>query len=134
MKSGSRSNALLVELLIVVLFFMISATVLMQIFSAARMQGEKSGWLSQASSDAQNLAEKLSASQYPKSVLSDLGFVPADENETQWKLEGDGFLTEVTYAEESLEYGLLLRQQITVYKNGELMIELPVAQYQEVQP
>ena len=32
MKTGNRSNALLVELLIVVMFFMLSCTVLLQVF------------------------------------------------------------------------------------------------------
>ena len=134
MKSGSRSNALLVEVLIVVLFFMISATVLMQIFSAARLQGEKSGALTKASADAQNIAESLCAARSPKKVLDEMGFIPDDEAETMWRMEEDGFVKEVLYTEESDENGTLFRQNISIYKDGEVLIELPAAQYQEVQP
>ena len=43
MKTGNRSNALLVELLIVVLFFMLAATVLLQVFTGASDQGTRAG-------------------------------------------------------------------------------------------
>ena len=38
MKNGSRSNALLVELLLVIFFFMISAAILVQVFADAKMK------------------------------------------------------------------------------------------------
>ena len=41
MKGNHYGNALLVELLIVVLFFMLSSTVLLQLFASARNQGAK---------------------------------------------------------------------------------------------
>ena len=48
MKSGSRSNALLVELLIVVMFFMLSSTVLLQVFATARTQSDRAALMIQA--------------------------------------------------------------------------------------
>ena len=131
MKSGSRSNALLVELLIVVLFFMISATFLMQVFSAARMQGEKSGILTQASQDAQNIAEKLAASTDPAAVLEEMGFSAQDAEKIVWTLDENGLVREVELSEEKTESGVLLKEQVTVFKDGEQLIQLPVAWYQE---
>ena len=133
MRSGSHSNALLVELLIVVLFFMISATVLMQIFSAARMQGEKSGELTRAGADAQNLAEVLSSSEDPEKVLMEIGFIPDNGINTQYKLEEDGLVTLVQCFEEAMGSGILKRQQIEIYKDDSLLIELPAVRYQEGQ-
>lgn len=133
MRSGSRSNALLVELLIVVLFFMISATVLMQIFSAARMQGERSGELTRAGADAQNLAEILSASEDPEMTLEEMGFVPDNGIETMYRLEDSGLVTLVQCFEEIHGSGILMRQQIEIYKNDDLLVELPAARYQEGQ-
>jgi hypothetical protein len=49
MKNHSHSNALLVELLIVVLFFMLASTVLLQLFTAARTQSQRAEDLSEAS-------------------------------------------------------------------------------------
>ena len=48
MKSGNRSNALLVELLIVVMFFMLSSTVLLQVFSTARNQSRRAELMTDA--------------------------------------------------------------------------------------
>ena len=41
MRTGNGSKALLIELLIVLLFFMIAATVLLQLFSTARNMSER---------------------------------------------------------------------------------------------
>ena len=57
MKNHSHSDALLVELLIVVLFFMLASTVLLQLFTAARTQSQRAEDLSEATLLAQNLAE-----------------------------------------------------------------------------
>ena len=133
MKSGSHSNALLVELLIVVLFFMISATFLMQIFSAARMQGEKSGALIQASRDAQNIAENLAASVNPADVLKQMGFTAETADTAVWKLDENGYTKEVVLSVEKTEGGTLLKEQVIICKDGETLIELPVAGYREEQ-
>ena len=68
MKSGNRSNALLVELLIVVACFMWASTVPLRFFSTARSQSALSGQLTQALNAAQNLADRLYAA--PDAVLT----------------------------------------------------------------
>ena len=161
MKSGNRSNALLVELLIVVMFFMLSATMLLQVFAKARSQSDRAGIITHALLDAQNVAERLSASQEPEQALKGMGFtqeermqvlygdssaddVPAGfartqetrirNRETVWVLPGEEYDTEVAFDREALAAGSMLRQEVRIVKNGERLITLPVSQYAEVQP
>ena len=62
-RSTNRSNALLVELLIVVMFFMLSATVLLQVFAAARNQSRQAERMIGALNTAQNVADELYAAE-----------------------------------------------------------------------
>ena len=74
MRNRNRSNVLLVEILIAVLFFMLSATVLIRVFATARNMTVRSGVESRAIADAQNVAEALYAADDVDQTLSDLGF------------------------------------------------------------
>ena len=75
MKSGNRSNVLLVEILIAVLFFMLSATVLVRVFATARNMTVRSGVESAAIVEAQNVAESIQAAEDVDQALADLSFV-----------------------------------------------------------
>jgi len=74
MRNRSRSNVLLVEILIAVLFFMLSATVLVRVFVTARNMTVRSGVESVAIADAQNVAEALYASEDVDATLGEMGF------------------------------------------------------------
>ena len=74
MKSGNRSNVLLVEILIAVLFFMLSATVLVQVFITARNMTVRSGVESVAIAEAQNVAETIYAADDIDEALSAMSF------------------------------------------------------------
>lgn len=74
MRNRNRSNVLLVEILIAVLFFMLSATVLVKIFVTARNMTVRAGVESVAIADAQNVAETLYASGDIDQKLSEMGF------------------------------------------------------------
>ena len=74
MGNRNRSNVLLVEILIAVLFFMLSATVLIRVFVTARNMTVRSGVESAAIADAQNVAETLYAAQDIDGALEELGF------------------------------------------------------------
>ncbi len=131
MRSNNRSNALLVELLIVVLFFMLASTVLLQVFVKARNMSEKSGWITRALTEAQNVSERLAASDDPEAALADLGFAPQGD---AWVLAEDGFVTEVVLSAEDRAAGKMRRQEVRVLKDGEELLSLPGARYQEVGP
>ena len=59
MGGRNRSNVLLVEILIAVLFFMLSATVLVRVFVTARNMTVRAGVETRALAEAQNVAEAL---------------------------------------------------------------------------
>lgn len=74
MDSRNRSNVLLVEILIAVLFFMLSATVLVRVFVTARNLTVRAGVETQALADAQNVAEALYAADDPDAALQEMQF------------------------------------------------------------
>ena len=75
MRNNNRSNVLLVEILIAVLFFMLSATVLVRVFVTARNMTVRSGVESRALAEAQNVADTLYAAEDTEAWLSEQGYV-----------------------------------------------------------
>ena len=63
------TNVLLVEILIAVLFFMLSATVLVRVFVTAHNLTVRSGVETIALSDAQNVAEAIYAAGQAKRMM-----------------------------------------------------------------
>ena len=131
MKTGNLSRALLVELLIVVLFFMLASTVLLQIFAAANAQSVQAGRLTEALNAAQNLADRLYAAPDPEDALREMDF--SQEGGVLRREDGE-FLLEASLSREAREAGALLRAEVRVYSDGELLIRLPCSRYEEGQP
>ena len=125
MKHHSHSNALLVELLIVVLFFMLASTVLLQLFTAARTQSQKAEDLSAATFHAQNIAETLYSGQ------GDGSFVSSGE---RFSLPGSSLTASVESTAEQMEAGTLTRYTVSIFSGDELVYALPGARYEEVAP
>ena len=123
MKHHSHSNALLVELLIVVLFFMLASTVLLQLFTAARTQSQKAEDLSEATLYAQNIAETLYSGQGERYFAS-FG--------ERFSLPGSSLTASVDSSSEQTEAGTLTRYTISIFSGDELIFTLPGAQYEEV--
>ena len=69
MNSGSRGNALLVELLFVVMFFMLTTTVLLEVFAKASSFSNRSELLTNSMVRAQNTADQLYAAEDPEAYL-----------------------------------------------------------------
>lgn len=74
MGGRNRSNVLLVEILIAVLFFMLSATVLVRVFVTARNLTVRAGVETLALAEAQNVAEAIYASEDPGATLEAMDF------------------------------------------------------------
>lgn len=74
MRNRNRSNVLLVEILVAVLFFMLSATVLVKVFVTARNMTVRAGVESEAVVEAQNVAETLYTAADIDATLADMGF------------------------------------------------------------
>ena len=128
MRSANKSNALLVELLIVVLFFMLSSTVLLQVFSTARSQSALSDTLIQASNAAQSAADRLYAAKDAENTLKESGWTLEDG---LWRLNGDDFDLTVFISREQQPSGELLRYQVRAVSGGQTLVELPGARYRE---
>ena len=105
MKEGSRANALLVELLLVIFFFMISAAILVQVFADAKLKRRTAHATNASMLETQNVAEDLYAAKDPDAVLAAYGFTAQDEN--NWVLEKDGYYLKVTLREEETDGGVL---------------------------
>ena len=131
MKKRSQGNALLVELLIVVLFFMLAATVLLRVFAAAHGQGMLAQRYNDALTAAQNAADRLYAAQDPEETLRDMGFT-ADGG--IWRLMQDEYTLEVEWAREPLDAGMLRRQEVRAVAGDEQLVTLPCSRYEEARP
>lgn len=128
MRTGNGSKALLIELLIVLLFFMIAATVLLQLFSTARNMSERAELLAEATNETQNLAEELYAAADPEQTLQDLGFA---EDGGLWQRDDARWTLRIQMDPEETEAGLLRRGEITVLAGEEPLLTLPWTRYEE---
>lgn len=126
MTKGGRQSSLLVEIVIAVLFFAMSATVILNVFATAYRQSSYAGALSSSTEEAQDLAERLYLSDDPQAMLAGEGFVQDGET---WYLTADGYDLAVELASESSEAGELRTANIVVMREGEMLIELPLARY-----
>ena len=73
MKSRSRSNTLLIELLLVIFFFMCSAAILVQVFANAKIKSRTAHAINASMLDAENIAEDLYSTDDPDAVLVIMG-------------------------------------------------------------
>ena len=133
MKEGSRANALLVELLLVIFFFMIGATTLVQLFADAKHKSIQAKEINQSMMVAQNVAEELYGSDDPEATLKALGFT---EGETGWTWTNDGYTLTVTREDKETEAGVLLTFNVNASGDGKDFYTLPSTRYipKEVSP
>ena len=133
MKDGSRANALLVELLLVIFFFMLSAAILVQVFADAKLKSRTAHATNYSMLEAQNIAEDLYASDDPDAVLAEYGFASEDGG---WVLQKEGYLLKVTFREEETASGILRTYDITGIEGDKTLLTLPSTRYipKEVSP
>ena len=128
MKNGSRANALLIELLIVILFFMFAATTLVELFGAARERSRRAEILSAAALASQNAAEALYDAEETEPWLKEMGFA---QEENGWIREEDGYALRVTEEKNETEAGVLRTVIIAAEYDGETILALPSVRYLE---
>ena len=133
MKEGSRANALLVELLLVIFFFMISAAILVQVYADAKLKSRTAQATNSAMLEGQNIAEDLYGTDDPEAVLNDYGFT----NEGGvWVLEKKGYVLKVTPKIEETDFGTLRTYEVAGIEGEKTLITLPSTRYipKEVSP
>ncbi len=133
MKEGSRANALLVELLLVIFFFMLAASVLVQVFADAKLKSRTAHATNASMLEAQNVAEDLYASDDPEAVLSSYGF---ESREGVWVLGRDGYELRVTMRSEETDSGLLRTCDVSGVEGEKTLLTLPSTRFipKEVAP
>ena len=133
MREGGRANALLVELLLVILFFMLSATTIVELFAGAKHKTVQARATSEAIMEAQNIADDLYGADDPDAVLKELGFSGADG---VWTLEETEYTLTVLQKEEETEAGILRTFTVFATGDGKDLFSLPSTRYlpKEVSP
>ena len=132
MKQNNRTNMLLVELMIVILFFALSLSVLIRMLSGARKLSDMAGAETRALSEAQNVAEELKAAIDPEEYLLTNGFLLTSG---AYEREADGYTVSVvsdTFQE--TEAGVLAEYEVAALYKGETLFTLAVSRYAEVTP
>ena len=133
MKEGGRANALLVELMIVIFFFMIASMTLVELFASSKLKSMEAKALNDSMLETQNIADELYGSENAEKTLTALGF--QNENNV-WTLEYDGYTIRVTHREEETESGILDTYDAASYLKDKQLLSLPSTRFypKEVNP
>ena len=133
MREGHRANALLVELLLVILFFMLGATTLVELFANAKHKTLQARATNVSIMEAQNIADDLYGAEDPDAVLQELGFT---KNGDSWILEEKEYTLTVKQTEEDSDTGVLRTFTISATGDGKDLFSLPSTRYlpKEVSP
>lgn len=126
MKEGSRANALLIELLLVILFFMLTAMTLVKIFGGAKVKSIEADSLNHALQQAQNISELLYGSEDPEKTLEQFGFTKDGD---AWILEEEKYQLKVVPETEETKAGTLLTHKVSALFGDQEMFVLPESRY-----
>ena len=126
MKEGGRANALLVELLLVIFFFMLCAAVLAQIYADGKLKSRTAEATNAVMLEAQNLSEELYASDDPDAVLTAYGFT---EGEDGYILEHERYYLRVTKDNQETGAGVLRTYQIAGIEGDKVLMTIPSTKY-----
>ena len=126
MREGGRANALLVELLLVIFFFMICAAVLSQVYADGKLKSRTAEATNAVMLEAQNLSEEIYGSDDPEAVLSAYGFT---ENGDEYVLEHERYTLRVTKQTEQTEVGILRTYQISGLEGDKVLMTIPSTKY-----
>ena len=126
MGKGSQLNTLLVEILIAVLFFALSATVVLDAFVIARSQSREAYVYNIALAQAQDVADSLYVGEDAEDVLAGAGFARDGEN---WSRENEEFTLSVTLSEEATAAGVMRVAQVRAERGGKAIFALPCSRY-----
>lgn len=126
MGNGKRQNALLVEIIIAVLFFGLTATVILDVFATAYLQSTYAEACNEAMMDGQNIAALIYVSDDAGALLADEGFTAEGD---VWQREGDGYVLQVELGATQGAAGELHTAQITAIRDEKAILEIPCAHY-----
>ena len=122
-----KGNMLLIELVIVILFFSLSQVVLVQVFAGAQITTRRSERLNTAMLEAQNWLERASIEVEPEQVLVEQGFSAQNDDYAYASANGVEYVASVQKQEQPT--GLLVTVEISAKYNGEELFVMPSVRY-----
>ncbi|MBR2823621.1 MAG: hypothetical protein IKE24_08055 [Clostridia bacterium] len=127
MKKHGTANILLMELLVVILFFMLCVSTLVEVLGLARGKSA----LARAENDAmlrvENLESLIREAGDMGETLKENGF---EQNADRWTLEEETFVLHADITDEKTEAGILQTVTFTAERpDGTGLMELPVTRY-----
>ncbi len=127
MKKHSTANILLMELLVVILFFMLCVSTLVEVIGAARVRSGYAKAENAALLRVENMESLVRASGDIADILSENGF---QQDADSWTLTEDGFILQAAVTDEATEAGTLQTVTFTASRpDGTGLLELPVVRY-----
>lgn len=124
---SSRSNVLLTELLIVILFFALTAVTTVQMFVASHHKSEGNELTNRAVIIAQDWIERINGMVEPEQVLLDNGFTqdPADAEMYHLPVDEKGDYVDMQVVREQMGGGVLVNVVVSVYNTSLIKPDLP---------
>lgn len=119
-------NALLMEILLAVFFFALSATVILELFTAGNGLSARADALDRAVSHARQISQQLYAAEDMQTALEANGFA---QSAGVWHLSAQDYVLEATLEEEVLSAGTLRRACVSALVEGEDARALRCARY-----
>jgi|GEM_PF-1635455 len=126
MKKHNTANILLIELLIVILFFMLCVAAIVDIFGMARVKSLNAQAISEALLRVENLEEVLASGRETEETLIADGF---EQDGVNWILREDGYTLKAAETEEETEAGIIRTVTFTAERGEETVFELPAVHY-----
>ena len=123
-----KGNMLLIELVIVILFFSLSQVVLVQVFSGAQAVTRNSERLNQATLKVQDLAEQLVHASDPEASLAAFGFT-AQSDDLYTMAFGLGTELSAKIERTTETFGVTIRVDLSAWYNEKEIFSLPAVNY-----
>ena len=126
-KRHSTANILLIELVLVILFFMLCVSTIVEMFGLARVKSAYAKAENRAMLIVENLEERLAGTEDAEAELENSGFVRQEDG---WVLQEENYRIDAVQTEEKTGAGVLRTVTFTAeQKTGTRLFELPVVNY-----
>lgn len=122
-----KGNVVLIELVIVLIFFALSQVAIVQVFAAAQQKTNESRLLNEALLTAQDAAEQLALSDDPEALLSGLGYAQQDGLYRYQSPAGYAVVARITRLTQP--NGALVSVQLSAQQGDATLFTLPVNRY-----
>lgn len=129
-----KGNMLLIELVIVILFFSLSQVVIVQVFSEAQRKTVNTTWLNTALAQAEDTVERLAKEEKPDEALKAMGYEQDGEDYVYREVSGVELVATIHRLTQPA--GEMVRVEISARQGDAELFVLPSLQYfaTEVQP